>query len=193
MQPIIARLLRKMHGVDCVLRRIRILAPAITDDEEDGFARSTHNKVSRTRMTAGRPDKSQNSRRDAALMGINFPCEVTKLAATLLITHRDVAHHPRPTGQPTDVVFFVSRPDALLPLLPASRFVIESQDPDPYFRWMRPRGGMDFVQDFVRPGSEDGVRLDVEHNFPRSVITDRIAPENVHRLIAQINGCRRVG
>ncbi|EIP97870.1 hypothetical protein OpiT1DRAFT_02320 [Opitutaceae bacterium TAV1] len=68
--------------------------------------------------------------------------------------------------------------------------VIESEDPDPYVRWMRPRGGMDFVEDFVRPGSEDGVRLDTEHNYPRSVITDRIAPENVHRLIGMIRGCR---
>ena len=68
--------------------------------------------------------------------------------------------------------------------------VIESEDPDPYYNWMRPRGGMDFVQDFVRPGSEDGVRVDREFNYPRSVITDRIAPENVHRLIAQIRGCR---
>ena len=64
--------------------------------------------------------------------------------------------------------------------------VIESDDPDPYFRWMRPRGGMDFVEDFVRPGSERGVHLDVELHFPRSVITDRIAPENVQRLISQI-------
>ncbi len=64
--------------------------------------------------------------------------------------------------------------------------VIESDDPDPYYRWIKPRGGMDFVEDFVRPGSEAGVHLDVEHNYPRSVITDRIAPENVHRLIAQL-------
>jgi len=55
---------------------------------------------------------------------------------------------------------------------------------------MRPRGGLDFIEDFVRPGSENGVHLDLEHNYPRSVITDRIAPENVHRLIARINGCR---
>lgn len=68
--------------------------------------------------------------------------------------------------------------------------VIESQDPDPYVRWMRPRGGLDFVADFVRPGSERGVHLDVEHNYPCSVITDRIAPENVHRLIASIRYCR---
>jgi hypothetical protein len=43
--------------------------------------------------------------------------------------------------------------------------------------------------DFVKPGTEDGVRLDTEPNYPRSVITDRIAPENVHRLIAQLRYC----
>jgi hypothetical protein len=67
-----------------------------------------------------------------------------------------------------------------------TEIVIESHDPDPYWKWIRARGGMDFVEDFVRPGTEDGVRLDISPNFPRSVITDRIAPENVHRLIAQL-------
>ncbi len=69
--------------------------------------------------------------------------------------------------------------------------VIESDDPDPYYHWIKPRGGMDFVEDFVRPGSEDGLHLDIEYNYPRTVITDRIAPENVHRLIALISGLRR--
>ena len=55
---------------------------------------------------------------------------------------------------------------------------------------MRPRGGMDFVEDFVRPGAEEGVRLDVGHNYPRTVVTDRIAPENVHSLIRLIRFCR---
>jgi hypothetical protein len=68
--------------------------------------------------------------------------------------------------------------------------VIESDEPDIYYRWIKPRGGMDFVEDFVRRGSEDGVRLDLEHAYPRSIITDRIAPENVHRLIRQIASCR---
>jgi len=66
--------------------------------------------------------------------------------------------------------------------------VVESAEIDVYYRWIKPRGGMDFIEDFVRPGSEDGVRLDLEHNFPRTIITDRIAPENVGRLIAQIQG-----
>ena len=64
--------------------------------------------------------------------------------------------------------------------------VIESADPDPYYRWIKPRGGLDFVEQFVRPGSEDGLRLDVEPNYPLTVITDRIVPENIHRLIRQI-------
>ena len=38
--------------------------------------------------------------------------------------------------------------------------------------------------------SDGGVHLDVERHFPRSVITDRIAPENIHRLIAQIQFLR---
>lgn len=68
--------------------------------------------------------------------------------------------------------------------------VIESEDPDPYYRWIRARGGMDFVEDFVRPGAEEGVHLDVEHNYPRTVVTDRIAPENLHSLIRLIRFCR---
>jgi len=64
--------------------------------------------------------------------------------------------------------------------------LIESDDPDPYYRWMRPRGGMDFVEDFVRPGSEDGLHLDVERKFPRTVITDRITPENFQALVNRI-------
>jgi hypothetical protein len=64
--------------------------------------------------------------------------------------------------------------------------VLESENPDPYYRWIKPRGGMDFIEDIVRPGSERGVHLDIAPQFPSTIITDRIAPENVHRLIASI-------
>ncbi len=67
-----------------------------------------------------------------------------------------------------------------------AEIVIESDNPDPYWRWIKPRGGMDFIEDFVRPGSADGARLDLENTSPRTVVTDRIAPENVHRLISAI-------
>ena len=64
--------------------------------------------------------------------------------------------------------------------------VLESADADTYYRWVKPRGGMDFIRDIVRPGSEPGVHLDIERQFPATIITDRIAPENVHHLIAAI-------
>ena len=64
--------------------------------------------------------------------------------------------------------------------------VVESDEIDIYYRWIKPRGGMDFVKDFVRPGTENGLHLDISAQYPRSVVTDRIAPENVDRLIQQI-------
>ena len=64
--------------------------------------------------------------------------------------------------------------------------VIESEAADIYYRWIKPKGGMDFIEDFVRPGTEFGTRLDLDRTTPRTIVTDRIAPENVHRLIAGI-------
>lgn len=64
--------------------------------------------------------------------------------------------------------------------------VIESENVDLYYRWIKPRGGMDFVEDFVRPGAENGLHLDLERNYPRTIVTDRIAPENLDRLIQRI-------
>ena len=64
--------------------------------------------------------------------------------------------------------------------------LIGSLEPDYYISWLRQRGGLDFVEDFVRPGEEDGVRIDIEYNYPKTIITDRISPENMHKLIGQI-------
>jgi len=64
--------------------------------------------------------------------------------------------------------------------------VIESEAADIYYRWIKPKGGMDFIEDFVRPGSEHGTRLDLASHEPCTIVTDRIAPENVHRLIGAI-------
>ncbi|HTQ31953.1 MAG TPA: hypothetical protein VMI53_12150, partial [Opitutaceae bacterium] len=36
--------------------------------------------------------------------------------------------------------------------------IVESDDIDTYYRWLRPRGGLDFVEQFVRPGEEAGLR-----------------------------------
>lgn len=64
--------------------------------------------------------------------------------------------------------------------------VLESGDADLYYQWIKPRGGMDFIADIVRPGSEPGVHLDIETRYPGTVVTDRIAPENLAWLIGRI-------
>ena len=69
--------------------------------------------------------------------------------------------------------------------------LIESDDIDTYYRWIKGRGGMDFVEEFVRLNSENGLRPDRLRRHPRTVVTDRIAPENTHRLLALIAGVRK--
>ena len=64
--------------------------------------------------------------------------------------------------------------------------VLESEQADIYYRWIKPRGGMDFIEDIVRPGAESGLHLDYAPHFPQTIVTDRIVPENTHRLIAAI-------
>lgn len=67
-----------------------------------------------------------------------------------------------------------------------SDIVIETEETDLYYHWLKSRGGMDFISDFVRPGIENGVRLDTEFNFDPSIVTDRISPENTRELYHRI-------
>ena len=61
--------------------------------------------------------------------------------------------------------------------------VLESEDADTYYRWIKPRGGMDFIADIIRPGTERGLRLDVARHFPRTSDSQslRIRPMLGHR------------
>lgn len=73
--------------------------------------------------------------------------------------------------------------------------VVESDDVDLYYRWLKPKGGMDFVADFVRTGSERGLRIDTRVRRvgfeTATVVIPRISPENVHRLITIVkSSCR---
>ncbi len=64
--------------------------------------------------------------------------------------------------------------------------VIETEHADLYYRYLKPMGGMDFIADFVAPGSEAGLHLDNDFNFDPSIVTDRIVPENTHQLYNRI-------
>ncbi len=68
--------------------------------------------------------------------------------------------------------------------------VVESDNIDVYYRWLKPRGGMDFVSDFVPTGRERGLRIDTVARLGvpegRRIIVPRILPENMHHLICAV-------
>ena len=63
-----------------------------------------------------------------------------------------------------------------------SYIVIETEHTDTYYNWLKSRGGMAFVDDFVAPGIEAGIRFDTEPDFDPPIIVDRIVPENTNQL-----------
>jgi hypothetical protein len=74
--------------------------------------------------------------------------------------------------------------------------VVESDDIDLYYRWLKPKGGMDFVSDLVRTGSERGLRIDTRIRREPSIdtaaiVVPRIIPENVPRLIGILGAGHR--
>ena len=61
------------------------------------------------------------------------------------------------------------------------------ENQDMYYYWLKERGGMDFIEDFVPPGIEYGYRIDTTSRFPCTVVeTDRIIPENVHQILGRL-------
>ena len=71
--------------------------------------------------------------------------------------------------------------------------LIESENPDPYYVWLKKCGGMDFVKDFIRPGSESGIYVESTSSLPtpwknpyKTIFTDRIIPENLNEILLRI-------
>lgn len=66
--------------------------------------------------------------------------------------------------------------------------LIESdfENTDMYYSWVKARGGMDFVEEFVPIGVETGIRLDFARHYPNTIVVDRISAENLHDLICKI-------
>ena len=67
--------------------------------------------------------------------------------------------------------------------------VVEAQEQeiDKYYSILKKRGWFDFVEDFVIPEwNIDGVRIDKEMNYPRTICTPHICCENTPKLLGQI-------
>ena len=67
------------------------------------------------------------------------------------------------------------------------------EDEDRYFNLLRANGWYDFVDDFIQPEwSIEGVRLDNELNFPRTIQVPQIKCENTLNILGQLKSLRGI-
>lgn len=67
----------------------------------------------------------------------------------------------------------------------------QKEDVDYYFKLLKKKGWFDFVDDFVQPEwREDGVRIDKELNYSRTIQVGSIKCENTLNILGQLKGFR---
>ena len=67
--------------------------------------------------------------------------------------------------------------------------LIESQKEmiDFYFNYLKKKGMMDYVDEIIIPEDRiEGVRIDRERNYPRTIIVNRITCENILFLLGKV-------
>ena len=69
---------------------------------------------------------------------------------------------------------------------------LEQDFKDIYYHYLKARGAMDFVAQFITPReNEEGIRIDLDYNYPLTIKTDRIIFNNLFGLLGQINYLKR--
>ena len=62
----------------------------------------------------------------------------------------------------------------------------EKNKVDKYYKLLKRKGWFDFVDDFILPNQEDGVRLDTELNYPMTIQVPYIRCENTPNILGQL-------
>ena len=66
------------------------------------------------------------------------------------------------------------------------------EDVDRYFNLLKKHGWFDFVDDFVQPEwKEEGVRIDKELNYPKTIRVDNIRCENTLNILGQLKSFKK--
>ena len=99
-----------------------------------------------------------------------------------LIIHAGLSEPPTET-LPFRYVTSVSKCDYKLDVLLES----EQEMKDMYWSFLNKRGMFDYIQDIVTPREkENGIRVDFEFNYPKTVVTQKIILENQEELLNHI-------
>ena len=73
--------------------------------------------------------------------------------------------------------------------------LIESnkEDIDYYYEVLKSHGWFDFVDDFIEPRHRlEGVRIDTEWNYPKTIKTAHIRCENTLNILGQVKSLRNI-
>jgi hypothetical protein len=69
----------------------------------------------------------------------------------------------------------------------------KKEEVDKYYKTLKEHGWFDYVEDFVLPEwKEEGVRIDTEANYPRTILTDKICCENTPHILGQIEFLKKL-
>ena len=64
---------------------------------------------------------------------------------------------------------------------------------DKYYNKLKKHGWYDFVDDFIQPEwNEDGVRIDKEVNYPRTILANKISCENTPRILGEMEFLKKL-
>ena len=72
--------------------------------------------------------------------------------------------------------------------------LIESREDqiDKYYNFLKKKGWFDYVDDFILPNQELGVRLDTELNYPMTIQVPAIRCENTSNILGQLKSLRNI-
>jgi hypothetical protein len=69
----------------------------------------------------------------------------------------------------------------------------QKEDVDHYFKTLKDHGWFDFVDDFIQPEHrEEGIRVDRELNYPKTIQVDKIRCENTLSIIGQVKSLKGI-
>ena len=70
---------------------------------------------------------------------------------------------------------------------------VKKEEKDFYYKTLKTYGLFDFIEDIITPEErEEGIRLDVEYNYPLTIKLNKICFENTHEIVRQIEMLARV-
>ena len=65
--------------------------------------------------------------------------------------------------------------------------LVEAEPKDPYYRYLKRTGAMDYVDDIVLPGEETGIRVDNDFIYaPTACVVDKITAYNFNYIIKSL-------